>query len=686
MASRVYGPPSGGKGFRDGSGPPQNRAGSETVGKTKEEVGGDDPPIFYRWGVINIATLRTAIQINDGLSPAVKSMNRALGMVINSFEHLQTTASSPMNMTALRSARDELARASAAYDQYETQVQQAADQQDRLNQRVRTGGGLLRNMFIAIGGAAVVNKLADMTDQYTSTQARIAMINDGLQTNAELNDKILASANRARASYTDTAAVVAKLGITASSAFKNNDEMIRFSELMSKNFKVAGASAQEQTSAMYQLTQAMAAGKLQGDEFRSILENAPLLAQAIAKQMGKPMGELKEMSSQGLITSDIIKSALFNSADQIESRFKKMPMTIAEAGTRVWNELNQSLQPTFQAISQGLNYMATNWSTIEPIIVGLTAAVAIFTVATLAQAAATWLAVEANRALIVTMLSNPLLWIAVIVGILIGFIYKWVKANGGLETSLMILWDVALRVWDGMKIGAATAVSGALNAWDGFMIGIQAVVTGIQNVFGAMKVNVLMSIQGMVNGAIDLINGMISAVNNIPGVAINPISKATFGAEAAIQEQANQKARMQNFADFAADKRAAADARNQAIAGMQSRANTDALRRQAEIRVAKNQALSGKDDSLLAPMSATAANTAAIKDSVAITEEDLKYLRDVAEQEVINRFTTAEVKVDMSNTFGDIRETADLDGIMAHLENGVRDLLTVVAEGEITDV
>lgn len=203
----------------------------------------------------------------------------------------------------------------------------------------------------AVGAVALVKQ----SDAYSSIQARLKLINDGQQTVDEFNKKIFASADRARASYTDTADVVGKLGITAGNAFTSNDEILQFSELLSKSFKVGGASAQEQSASMYQLTQAMAAGKLQGDEFRSISENAPLLAQAIANEMGVSMGELKEMSSEGKITSDVIKAALLNSSDAINKQFAEMPMTFGEAMTKIKNGLTKKLEPTFKKMSDWLN-------------------------------------------------------------------------------------------------------------------------------------------------------------------------------------------------------------------------------------------------------------------------------------------------------------------------------------------
>lgn len=209
----------------------------------------------------------------------------------------------------------------------------------------------------AIGIEAAGRVLKDMavsavktTDQLTQLRARIDLINDGSQSTAEIMDKVFSAANRSRGSFLDMADSVAKLNLLAKDAFTSNDEAIYFVEQLNKQFKIAGAGVQETTSAMYQLTQAMAAGKLQGDEFRSIMENAPMLAQSIAQEMGLSVGQLKEMSSQGLITADIIKNALFNSAEETNAKFAEIPMTFQDIGTKLQNDLIAAFQPVMEEL------------------------------------------------------------------------------------------------------------------------------------------------------------------------------------------------------------------------------------------------------------------------------------------------------------------------------------------------
>ena len=221
----------------------------------------------------------------------------------------------------------------------------------QMNKGLQFAGAVTGIGFVADKIKDVAVAATQTADELTSIRSRINLINDGSQTTAEIMEKVFDAAQRSRGSYTDMADSVAKLNMLAKDAFSSNDEAIAFVEQLNKQFKISGASVQEASAAMYQLTQAMAAGKLQGDEFHSIMENAPLLAQSIANEMGLTVGQLKEMSSQGLITSDIIKEALFNSAEETNAKFAEIPMTFAEVGQSIQNELIQAFQPVLEQIS-----------------------------------------------------------------------------------------------------------------------------------------------------------------------------------------------------------------------------------------------------------------------------------------------------------------------------------------------
>ncbi len=642
-----------------------------------------------------MATIRTAIQIYDGMSPAFKSMNTAINIVLSSFEALQSASHNAIDTTSIQTAREELAKAETSFNSVEQEIREANLAQQQFNETIRNGQsaadglhGKIMKIAAAVGTAMGVNKVIELSDELVSIKSRLDLMNDGLQTTEQLQNMIYASAERSRSSYLDTAQVVAKLGILAGHAFSSNKEMVAFAELMNKQFKIGGASIQEQTAAMYQLTQAMAAGRLQGDEFRSIMENAPMLAQAIAKYTGKSIGELREMSSEGLITADIIKNAMFSAADDIENKFREMPMTFGQIGTIVGNTLLQTFEPVIQGIGKGAQWIYDNWSTLEPIFWGLTAAVGAYAAITAIQTAVTWLSVEANRALIATMLSNPVLWIALAIGVLIGMIYKWVQSVGGLEIAWKIAMNGILTAWDWVKIGFFTGVYWVLDLWDKLRLGIMKASVAIQNFMGDMKAGVLSILENMVNSAIGIINDFINLLNKIPGVSIDTIQKVTFGTTAQMENDAAKRAREADLQNFKNNIEAGMAARDAALSQMKYDAITATAQRQAEINVMRaktaakeaNTGFSFDYDNMMNNIADIAGNTARMADSMEISEESLEYMRDLAEQQAINRFTTAEINIEMNNE-NHINSELDLDGIVAHLEEKLYETMQVAAEG-----
>lgn len=207
---------------------------------------------------------------------------------------------------------------------------------------------------VALVGQEVLDlgaKATAVSDKFASIKARIDLINDGSQSTASIMDKVYQASERTRGSYTDMLDSVAKLNMLAKDSFTSNDEAIRFVEQLNMQFKLSGANVNEISSAVTQLTQAMAAGRLQGDEFNSVMENAPMLAQAISQEMGVPIGQLKELGSEGAITAEVIKNALFNSADETQAKFAQMPMTFQEVGQQLSNAMFQAFQPVMEELS-----------------------------------------------------------------------------------------------------------------------------------------------------------------------------------------------------------------------------------------------------------------------------------------------------------------------------------------------
>ncbi|MEG0134200.1 MAG: tape measure protein, partial [Clostridium sp.] len=310
-----------------------------------------------------MATIRNAITMQDRVTPVFNKMNRAMEATLKVMQKVNASSSRGVGAREFNRAEKAIRKADNALIKYQNDMKKASQETSTLGNatnKLRSGGGMgFMNAYAVIGlvqqGAQLVSSATDYLDTMSLMQARVSMINDGMQTTNQLQDKILASANRARSSYKDTTAAVTKLNMLAGDQFKTNDEAISFVETLNKMFAISGTSGQEASAAMYQLTQAMGAGKLQGDEFRSIMENAPMLADAIAKSMGKSKGELKELSSEGAITAEIIKKAMEESSKDINKQFATIPMTFGQKMTVLKNNFMNTMEPVAARFNQWLN-------------------------------------------------------------------------------------------------------------------------------------------------------------------------------------------------------------------------------------------------------------------------------------------------------------------------------------------
>ncbi|KYG88987.1 hypothetical protein A0U40_13240 [[Bacillus] sp. KCTC 13219] len=689
-----------------------------------------------------MATIRTAIMVQDNMSRAFQSMSNAMNIVISSFESMERASSNAIDTASLQAARRELNQAEIAFGEVDREIKDAIESQQRFNDRVRDGtgamGGLVGKVGALIGAYLSIQGLKNvlgMADEVANTTARLAIMNDGLQSTAELNDKIMASANRTYSSFADTADMVSKLGVLARDAFANNDEIIAFSELLNKHFVISGTSIQGQQAAMLQLTQAMASGALRGQELNSIFEQAPTLVQNIADHLGVSTGQIKEMAAKGQITADVVKRAMFAMADETNERFQSMPNTFADIWNRITNEISSIFGDFFAKLTsisdsekfkevfleiisalnvvasvaesavdilvRGANYIYDNWSWIEPIIIGVAVATGVYTLALGLQAAATWLANGAAKAFFTTLLTNPLFWIALAIGVVIAVIYKWVQSVGGIKIAWMIASNVILNAWDSVKIGFMEGVYRVLNLWDKLRLGLKIGSVGIQNIMGDMKSNILTVLQNMVNEAIDIINEFISVLKTVPGVTIDLVQNVTFGTAAQIENETKKQARIAEIYDFQSEIDERIKERDAAIEKMRNDAANEMEKREAKIKAAQKAAeenqkmkneqpaefennYSGLGD-LDKNSKETAKNTAKMAKSMDGTVDELKYLRDLAEREAINRFVTAEIKVDMTNN-NNINSELDIDGIVDRFGEKVEEVAEMIAEGAVYDV
>ena len=630
-----------------------------------------------------MALIKSQLVLVDGMTAPLRSIHRAMNLALNSFESMQTASGRAVDTRSFQTAREELARMGAQLEEVE-------------NQTRRTGGAAesMKSKFMhaaaAVGAALSIKNIIGLADAMTQTEARLNLITGDLEKTAALQDQIMASANRSRASYQSTADAVAKMGIMAKDAFNNTDELVAFTELINKQFTIAGASVAGQEAAMMQLTQAMASGVLRGEELNSIFEQAPTIIQTIADHLGVSVGEIRAMAAEGQITAQVVKDAMLSSADEINAQFSAMPYTFSQVWTMMQNILLEAFGPLIQVIGAGAQWIYENWAAIEPVLVGVATAVAILTAAYLVHTAATWLQVEANRALIISLLSNPILWIAVAIGILVGMIYKWIQSVGGLRNAWNLCTLALIVGWNAVKLAVFVGVYWVMDLVAKLQLCWQKAGVAIANFMGNMKVSVLTILQNMINGAIDLINKFIGLLNKLPGVNIEAIEHVTFAATAAAENEAAKAARAEELANFEAELAAAKAGRdahidslktelNSSVSALQS-ANAQMKAEAAANNAAEQMALDGIGQDLSGPggIKDSAGSAAA---SLKETTEDLKYMRDLAEQEAINRFTTGEVKIDMSGMTNRIDSDMDLDGVLNTLTEGFAEALEVAAEG-----
>jgi tape measure domain-containing protein len=710
-----------------------------------------------------LATIKTAIALYDGVTAPLQAMHKAMNIVLNSFEAMQRASGNSVDVSSIQEAREELARAGAAFDSIEQNIRDAGNQQDRFNRKIKDGttaaDGLwskLKGIAATVGGLAAAKKIIGISDDLASTRARLNLIVDDGGSVTELEKKIMASAQRSRSAYFDTASAIASLGSNAGAAFANTDEIIAFMEQINKQFVIGGASAQGQAAAMLQLTQAMAAGALRGEELNSILENAPGIARAIESYMGIAEGSIKSYAEQGLITAEVVKNAMFAAADETNAKFESMPKTWAQIWTSMQNKALSIFNPILTKINQianseqftkvtdgiinGLAGIATvatvildllinvasvvvdNWSWLSPIILGVAAALGVYygrlllvrgaelasaavsgavavakgimAAATMLVTGATWAQVTAQYGLNAAMYACPLVWIIILIIALVALFYAAVAAvNHFAGTSVsatglicgafmaalafignifVALWNLVVDVFVMIYNLVATVANFIGNVFndpvaavarlffdlaDTVLSVLQALASAIDTIFGS-------NLAGSVQGWRDSLGGWVDS---------------TFGKGEEVMEKLNaddlKLGRFEYGAAFDMGYEFGQGVED-TVGGLFDFSAMDSLGADALDAYGLGNTLDG----IYGNTGDTAGNTAAMSDALDIAEEDLAYMRDIAEREAINRFTTAEIRVEQQNT-NYISQDADLDGIMDAWANDFATKLDVSEEG-----
>lgn len=652
----------------------------------------------------------------------------------------------------------------------ERYIRDNTDEQGRFNQEIQDGVGQADSLMNTIKGAVAayvsiqsVGKALNISDELVQTTSRLNMMNDGLQSTEELTNMVYAAAQDARGSFSDMASVVARFGNNAKDAFSSSAEVVAFADLVQKQMTIAGASTQEASNAMLQLSQGLGSGVLRGDELNSIFEQAPNLIQNIADYLQVPIGEIREMASEGELTADIVKAAIFSATDEINANFSQMPMTWGQIWQSMQNTAVMAFQPVLQRLNEIANseafqsfvngaieamatlagivlnifdligtvggFIAENWSVISPIIYGVIGALAVYAaylgivkaieiasaaasmIHTLAMSAkigitaaltgSTMAATAAQMGYNGALYACPIVWIIMLIIALIAIIFAVCSAiakmtgiansgfgviTGGVNVVIQFFKNLGLTVANiALGIGNAIAALGS-----NMMTAFHNAICSIQSWF-----------YDLLSTGLSVIEGICAALNKLPFVEFDysGITSAADDYAAKSAEAAANKEEYQSISDAFSEGMSTfdtfqdgwdSDAFNSGAAWGDGVADavsnfslTDALGGTNIPNV--SDYTSGFSNAigtsgLGSGVSDIAGDTSAIKDSMDITEEDLKYLRDIAEQEAVNRFTTAEITIEQTNN-NNVSGGMDLDGVVSGLTDAVNEAVDIITEG-----
>ena len=523
--------------------------------------------------------------------------------------------------SAATKAAEAAQKATTANRDHKKSTDEAKKSADQLTQSLKS----LVASYISIQG---LKKAVDLSDSLVSMRARLDRMNDGLQTTQELETMIYQSAQRSRGSFTDTMGLVSQLGTMAGDAFSSSKEIVQFAEQLNKQLALSGASGSSAQAAILQLEQGLASGVLRGDELNSVMEQAPALAKSIADYMQVSVGELREMGSQGQITADIVKNALFAAAKDTNAEFEKTPMTWAQVWTVASNTAVRALDPLLTAI----NWVANNIQTIGPIVVSLGTAFGVMLIAanwTNILTFATEKAAAAQAFLNAVMSANPAALAAVGVLVLVAAFYAGIAA---------------VNHFAGTSISATGIITGAFTTMGAFILngtlvplhnGFAAFVnflgnafndpiTAIDVLFYDMSITILKYVQNVAQG----LEGLI---NMIPGVEVNMtsgidklIGKLEYGRNWTIKQN-GYKEYIKPWENFDLGKSYKSGYNWGANLGKSGLMGTST----AELEIP--QAADMKD--LLGNIDT---NTGKIAKTVDLSDEQIKMLVDVAERKYVN--------------------------------------------------
>lgn len=690
-----------------------------------------------------MAEINASINLLNGMTQPLMSVIGTVNTMISTLNKVNNTNIN-IDTSVLKASQSILNNASADLLRYQEQIENKINSntvaQENFNNSLRSASTASDNLFKKIKrvaaaylGIQTVKAGINLSDTMTQNTARLNLMNDGNQSTEELQKMIYQSAQSSRGNFLDVSQVVSKLGILAPNAFKSNQEAILFSELMAKSFKIGGASQQEQSAGMYQLTQALASERLQGDEFRSIMENAPILAQAISKSLGVSIGTLREMSSEGKITADVVKNAMFSASQEINSQFESIPMTFTDIVTQIKNTAIQGFQPIAKQInsilnsdrmkefinssviligkltsvlSSSINLIAgvgaviyDKWSLIAPILGTVVAGITAYNVALGVIAVKTAIVKGATLAYNLALIAQNALH-----GVNNTALIASTAAQWGLNAAMLacpITWIVAGIM---LAVGALYLGVAAFNKFTGATISATGIITGAIYGIGAHIYNIIATSVNMfisfteflanifthpvvaikrlfINMGLSIINIIKSTMSIVDKIIDTGISDKLSDIESNLKVKL-EATTVEGYRDFKTATGGRLDYMKLKDTGeVVTKGYTTGENLSNSLSLTSNLGLNnGILDKTNGYLGQIAGNTAKTNSSLDLTKEELKYMRDLAEQEVINRYTTASMKVEVSNN-NNISNSLDIDEVAEMFTNKLVESAAIVAEG-----
>lgn len=452
-------------------------------------------------------------QQNTEAFKKLDTQTEKLGATIRGLETQQQTLTQSM-----KAAENAASVAAAAKDEAAAATKRLQEQENMAQSVTNSLTSSVLRLVASYVGIQGLKKAVDLSDTLVSSRARLDRMNDGLQTTKELEDMVYAASMRSRGDFMDTMGLVSQLGTMAGDAFSSSKEIVQFAEQLNKQLALSGASGSSAQAAILQLEQGLASGVLRGDELNSVMEQAPALAKSIAEYLGVGVGQLREMGSQGQITADIVKNALFSAAEETNAEFAKTPMTWAQVWTVASNTAVRALDPLLTAI----NWVANNLDVAIPLVVSLGAAFGVLLIAanwTNILATATKTAASMQAFYNAVMAANPIALAAAAVLVLVAALYGGVAAFNKLT---------------GSSISATGLITGAFATLGAFVFngvlvplqnGFAAFVNFLANVFtnplAAVKIAFYDMAITVMQYLQNIAQGLEGLLNKIPGVTVD---------------------------------------------------------------------------------------------------------------------------------------------------------------------